>query len=418
MARSSWLGLARSQLKQVKSSSILLSAALHDWGGSSFSDLSKTAVAGRIARVFREREHIRSACWLAEADNRMRLHVSGLGGKHDVDVTPEDSLRVVKQRLEPMAGLDADQMKLLVKGKQPDDAETVGALGLTDGAKVMLMRSQLGAKKAAAAAPAPASAGPSWLVVGAKVLYRAAGGTLEHATVRAVHMDDLTAPYYTIEFDGSERQTAGDRLLKPDDGAAPSTSAAAAAPAEAGAGSVTLTVMQGRRQLLLHCEPTSRVADLKALASGLVDGTPPTSMRLLSKGKEASDESTVEALGLCSGGKLMLLFRAGFHRAAVGAAVVRDAAPLLTDLRERIAATRHKVTKRLLRGAEALGELGGLSDEVAALAQDVTNAAPHEAAEAAARRTAQLAELENLAAELEEARRVEALAELRGQIGR
>jgi hypothetical protein len=254
--------------------------------------------------------------------------------------------------------------------------------------------------------------------VGAKVLYRAAGGTLEHATVRAVHMDDLTAPYYTIEFDGSERQTAGDRLLKPDDGAAPSTSAAAAAPAEAGAGSVTLTVMQGRRQLLLHCEPTSRVADLKALASGLVDGTPPTSMRLLSKGKEASDESTVEALGLCSGGKLMLLFRAGFHRAAVGAAVVRDAAPLLTDLRERIAATRHKVTKRLLRGAEALGELGGLSDEVAALAQDVTNAAPHEAAEAAARRTAQLAELENLAAELEEARRVEALAELRGQIGR
>ena len=43
----------------------------------------------------------------------MRLHVSGLGGKHDVDVTPEDSLRVVKQRLEPMAGLDADQMKLL-----------------------------------------------------------------------------------------------------------------------------------------------------------------------------------------------------------------------------------------------------------------------------------------------------------------
>jgi uncharacterized membrane protein YccC len=176
--------------------------------------------------------------------------------------------------------------------------------------------------------------------------------------------------------------------------------------------------MQGRRQLLLHCEPTSRVADLKALASGLVDGTPPTSMRLLSKGKEASDESTVEALGLCSGGKLMLLFRAGFHRAAVGAAVVRDAAPLLTDLRERIAATRHKVTKRLLRGAEALGELGGLSDEVAALAQDVTNAAPHEAAEAAARRTAQLAELENLAAELEEARRVEALAELRGQIGR
>ena len=348
----------------------------------------------------------------------MRLTVTGLGGKHDVDVAPEDSLRVVKQRLEPMAGLDADQMKLLVKGKQPDDAETVGALGLTDGAKVMLMRSQLGAKKAAAAAPAPASAGPSWLVVGAKVLYRAAGGTLEHASVRGVHMDDLTAPYYTIEFDGTERQTAGDRLLKPDDVAAPSTSAAAAAPAEAGTGSVTLTVVQGRSQLLLHCEPTSRVADLKALARGLVDGAPPTRRRLLSKGKEACDESTGEALGLCSGGKLMLLFRAGFHRAAEGAAVVRDAAPLLTDLRDRIAATRHKVTKRLLSGAEALGELGGLSDEVAALAQDVTNAAPHEAAEAAARRSAQLAELENLAAELDEARRVEALAELRGQTGR
>jgi hypothetical protein len=105
--------------------------------------------------------------------------------------------------------------------------------------------------------------------------------------------------------------------------------------------------MQGRRQLLLHCEPTSRVADLKALASGLVDGTPPTSMRLLSKGKEASDESTVEALGLCSGGKLMLLFRAGFHRAAVGASTEEgrqslghalQSHPLLTGLIAMIAA--------------------------------------------------------------------------------
>ena len=60
--------------------------------------------------------------------------------------------------------------------------------------------------QAATADLGAASGGSSWLAVGANVLYRSAGGTLEHATVRAVHSDDLTAPCYTIEFDGTERR--------------------------------------------------------------------------------------------------------------------------------------------------------------------------------------------------------------------
>ena len=77
--------------------------------------------------------------------------------------------------------------------------------------------------QAATADLGAASGGSSWLAVGANVLYRSAGGTLEHATVRAVHSDDLTAPCYTIEFDGTERWTEGDRLLKPDDAVAPAS---------------------------------------------------------------------------------------------------------------------------------------------------------------------------------------------------
>ena len=220
----------------------------------------------------------------------MKIIVSGLGGKHELDVSPEDALRAVKQKLEPMTGLDSAQMKLLVKGKSPDDGATVGALGLADGAKVMLMRSQLGAKKEAASAPPPTAGGggPSWLVGGAKVLYRAGDGSLEHAVVRVVHTDDPAAPYYTIDVGGAERQTPGDRLLRPD---ATAPTPPPAAPSEAGAGPISLTVTQGKRQLLLRAEPATTVAALKALLSGMLDGAAPAAMKLLYKGRlrRASD---------------------------------------------------------------------------------------------------------------------------------
>ena len=56
-------------------------------------------------------------------------------------------MRAVKARLEPLSQLSAAEMKLLVKGKAPDDNATLAALGVANGAKIMLMRTKEGAKR-------------------------------------------------------------------------------------------------------------------------------------------------------------------------------------------------------------------------------------------------------------------------------
>ena len=84
----------------------------------------------------------------------------------------------------------------------------------------------------------------------------------------------------------------------------------------------------------------------------------------------------------------------------------------------RVEKARHQITKRLLSGAEALATLGGLDDEVAAILQDLQNAAPNESSEAAAVRAARLTECEAMQHALAAARQAEAQAELMGQIGR
>ena len=124
-------------------------------------------------------------------------------------------------------------------------------------------------------------------------------------------------------------------------------------------------------------------------------------------------------LGLApAGGKLMLLFRARHHREAEGAAAVANCSEQLVSLRERVKRIRHKISKRLLTGGEALAELGGLDEELAGLAQDLKNAAPNESSEAASARAARIAECDALSVALGDARREEAQAELRAQTGR
>lgn len=367
----------------------------------------------------------------------MRVTVAGLGKKHELDLTDADTMRGVKAKLEPLTGLAAAEMKLLVKGKAPDDGATVSGLGLGDGGKMMLMRSQLGAKGAAAAdkkpaaAAAPSASGaPAWLVDGARVWYRNAANALEPAVVLAVHTDDPSALYCTITLDGgTERQTSADRLVRRDDAAAVASSSALppapppAAPTTAGEssadaageGSVSLTVVQGKRQLTLRCEPSSTVLELKRSLTGLVSADAAT-MRLLVKGKEATDgAASVESLGLAGGGKCMLLFKERHHRETEGAAVVADCSAQLADLRGAVDKVRHKIAKRLLAGAEAMAALGELEGRADTIAQDLRNAA---SAGAATLRASHLAELAAIVDDLSEARKAEGHAELMAQLGR
>lgn len=415
------------------------------------------------------------------------ITVSGLGGKHTLDVAPEDTVRAVKQKLEPLTSLAAAEMKLLVKGKAPDDAATLSALGLSDGAKVMLMRSAQGAKTAALSSSKAAAVpgAPAWMISGAPVEYIDGNNVPHAALIKAVHTDDPAGGLYcTISFDGSERQTPADRLRLRGSSAATVAAAAGAAgtsgaaasglASEAGSGPVALTVSNGKRLLTLRVEATTTVAELKGLLAPLTDADART-MKLLHKGKEATDALSVDALGLApAGGKLMLLFRARHHKEVEGAQAVASAATKLAGLKERVSKTRHRVTKRLLTGAEAITELGALDEEVCTaplslsrrtplslslspdttctaplshsrgttcttptacvlcfswytlcggvqvqnLTQDLQNAAPNESSEAASNRAEQLAECATLAAVLAEARTEEAQAALHAQLGR
>ena len=91
------------------------------------------------------------------------------------------------------------------------------------------------------------------------------------------------------------------------------------------------------------------------------------------------------------------------------------------ELEDRAAGQR-QTEARLLRVktslAEAVAELGGLDGEVAALLQDLRNAAPNESSSAAKARASQLDEAAALASALSEARQEETLADLRAQTGR
>jgi len=289
------------------------------------------------------------------------LSVSGLGSKHTLECEPSDSIRAVKAKLEPLVHMAPAEMKLIVKGKAwDDDAKTLGSMSV-DGAnvkflKVMLMKSRAGATAAAAskpAAPLPPSAMPA-------------------------------------------------------SSAAP---AAAAAAAPLGAGSIALTVAQGTTKHALLCEGATTVRELKALLQSATGAEPPL-MRLLVKGKEAADASSVAELGLASGAKLMLLFRGTHHRQQEGAAAVAGGASTLADLRSRVERQRRQIEKRLASGAEALASLGALDGECEALAQDLRNAAVAPGADAAASREAQLAELASIVALLADARAAEAKASL------
>ena len=355
----------------------------------------------------------------------------GLGGKHELEVTPEDTIRSVKAKLEPLTSLSADELKLVVKGKTPTDQTLLSELGLADGAKIMLMRSKEGAKKDKAPAGSASGSGiagaPPWLVVGANVDYleSAGGRQSQPAVVKAIHTDDPPQLYCTIAFadGGAERQTPLDRLLPRDDRvkAGAGGGGGGGALAEAGEGPISLGVSQGARKFTLRCEASTSVHALKKLLEPLVGGgAAAATMKLLSKGKEAADASTVEELGLAgpSGGKLMLLFKARHHREQEGAALVKDASAQLSDLLSRVQKLRHKLTKRLLDSAEAQVQLGALDEEIGEITLDLKNAAPNESSEAAGVREQRLAQAAEIADELRAARDELKAADLAAQLGR
>uniref|UniRef100_A0A7S3ADX6 Ubiquitin-like domain-containing protein n=1 Tax=Haptolina ericina TaxID=156174 RepID=A0A7S3ADX6_9EUKA len=257
----------------------------------------------------------------------MRLTIAGCGQKHDLEVDDSATVRSVKQQLMPVMSIPVEEMRLIFKGKTPDDGAALSVLGASDGAKLMLMRGK--------AAPAAGSRSTT-----------TASAAAAAAAAAAVMQGDAKQP-------------------------------AAALPAEPaatiGEGAVSLSVAQGRTVHSVRCEAETLVRELKGLLSPVV-GAAPGAMRLLVKGKEAQDGVSVESLGLLAGGKLMLLFREAHHQHQEGVTALAATTRESTQLRARVEKVQHRVAKRLLGGPEALAELGALDEEVQGLVHDATNA--------------------------------------------
>ena len=297
----------------------------------------------------------------------MKVIVAMGGAKHEVnDASPETSIKELKAVLEPLTGMPAAHMKLLVKGKQPADDATLGGLGASDGAKMILMRSPAGAN---------------------------AGGGSSAAGGASARLPPSVAAAAT----------------------APTPAHKPAASAPLGEGSVSLTVAQGKQQHTILCEGTATVKDLKELLRAAT-GAEPSQQRLLHKGKEATGDATVASLGLAQGGKLMVFFREGHHREVEGAAALESGTTELAALEERWAVLQRKLSKRLLDPAGGIAELGAFEGTLAGLAQDLRNATLSEAEDG--RRTQQLEVIRQIEEQVEQTKKELAAAELNLQIGR
>lgn len=280
----------------------------------------------------------------------MQITIAQGGTKHQLSVDEAETIRAVKARLAPLCDLPAEQQKLLHKGKEAPDGSSIVSLGIADGTRLMLLKNAQGHKAAAAASPAAAT---------------------------------------------TSRPAA----------AAPAAAAATNAPAAVGSGSIELAVTHGKARYTVRCEPETTIIELKRLIQPLCEA-PPAQQRLLIKGRQASERSaTLSALGLATGGKVMLLFGEAHHIQAEHAAAVSDAATEVPRLTERLAALQRQQAKRLIDSAEILASVASLDEQVAALTQDMKNAGMHgPCGTAEDARVARLSELQALSEEVAQLR--------------
>ena len=198
--------------------------------------------------------------------------------KHTLQVSGKTSVAEVKTQLESRCGISVAQQRLLVKGKQAfDDELRLEALGIAEGAKLMLLRNAAGAKAALASASSAES----------------------------------------VPLFPSARS------------ASPATTPSAPTAPPIGHGPISLTVSQGRSVSYCHADTMREINSFLEQPANAA----PTQQRFLHKCKEATDELTIQQLGLSNGGKLMLLFRQRHHQQEGGRAMIASFDEPLAALR-------------------------------------------------------------------------------------
>jgi len=247
-------------------------------------------------------------------------------GSLDFSITPPVDGRVsdLKLLLQPLTGAAPHQQRLLFKGKERKDDETLADLGLIDNARAMLLFTAGFVRPPAEEAPASSGA--------------------RTATVMPVLQPfEPARPPQRAVVDSDEM-----------DGVPISVSCLG----------VTHT---------LRVDPESTVADVKLRIAAIV-GAAVDQQRLIIKGKERGDHELLSALALGTGAKAMVLFRAGFHLEAEGAEAVKRMVAATLALEARLATIARKQRHRLTDGHELLAALGALDADASAAELDLANA--------------------------------------------
>jgi len=216
-----------------------------------------------------------------------------MNGKERLNVPCKlsSSFGELKSKISDLTGVPASHQKLIHKGKQPRDVDTLQAAGVKSGDKMMLMKSPSAAKDTAM---------EEKRLLSDKRKQEAA----ESQKLRDEHRAGaLDAPMPTPASQQQATTVVEDERLP---------------------GEAALLISQGKVKYKVAIGEGSRsVEELKQRVAKLT-GVDAKFHRLIYKGKELKDKASVEELGLKDGDKMLLLFAEGHHKAVDETALVEE----------------------------------------------------------------------------------------------
>ena len=237
----------------------------------------------------------------------MRLTVMQGKAKHAVDCSADGTFLQVKQRVQELCGVVPASQKLIFKGKERKDGDSVAAAGVRDGDKLMLMLSAEGAKELKR---------EEERLAGEQRQQEAAAAQ----RLKEQHRDGLAA-------DATAAAPPAKTAVVEEEGAAVQ-----------GAQTVQIIHAKVRYKLVADfSSPTLTFLDLKEKLAKLCH-VPAKHQRLVFKAKERDSAQTLVAAGVKSGDKMMLLLAEGEWR-------VRDEKELIRDVESELAAVETSVDK-------------------------------------------------------------------------
>ena len=262
------------------------------------------AQRGQWRRVVHEHTNTRMS--MASIDGLQLTVIQGKV-KHAVTCPGDSTVLQLKQQIQELSGVSPSSQKLIFKGKERKDAETLSAAGVANGDKLMLMLSPEGVKELK------------------KEEERIAGEKRKQEAADAQKL----------------KENHRDGVVGDDQELNPTSTSKTTVIEEEGAGVKGTQVVQ-----VVHTKVRYRlVADITNSSFTFLNlkeklaklcHVPAKHQRLIFKGKERDSSQTLAAAGVKAGDKMMLLLAEGEWKVRDEKELIRDVEAELTNVEERV----------------------------------------------------------------------------------